>query len=107
LLGRHELRTVDGEERPGGGHGFVVRLATYRYYNMDQVVAQALTLYTKLTGSMNVGRVGGSEVYFSETDFELVQLFAAQASVALALSWVLTCIYYGACLRRTPCCFKL
>jgi diguanylate cyclase (GGDEF)-like protein len=32
---------------------------------------------------MNVGRVGGEEVYFSETDFELVQLFAAQASVAL------------------------
>ncbi|MDI1475912.1 UDP-galactopyranose mutase [Polyangium sp. y55x31] len=29
---------------------FVGRLATYRYYNMDQVVAQALTLYTKLAG---------------------------------------------------------
>ena len=29
---------------------FVGRLATYRYYNMDQVVAQALTLYSKLTG---------------------------------------------------------
>ena len=29
---------------------FVGRLATYRYYNMDQVVAQALTLYAKLTG---------------------------------------------------------
>ena len=29
---------------------FVGRLATYRYYNMDQVVAQALTLYGKLTG---------------------------------------------------------
>ncbi|MDF7813157.1 UDP-galactopyranose mutase [Hymenobacter tibetensis] len=28
---------------------FVGRLATYRYYNMDQVVAQALTLYKKLT----------------------------------------------------------
>jgi UDP-galactopyranose mutase len=27
---------------------FVGRLATYKYYNMDQVVAQALTLYTKL-----------------------------------------------------------
>ncbi len=37
----------------------------------------------QVTGSMNVGRVGGAEVYFSETDFELVQLFAAQASVAL------------------------
>jgi UDP-galactopyranose mutase len=27
---------------------FVGRLATYKYYNMDQVVAQALTLFTKL-----------------------------------------------------------
>jgi UDP-galactopyranose mutase len=30
---------------------FVGRLATYKYYNMDQVVAQSLTLYKKLTGA--------------------------------------------------------
>ncbi|AMM51416.1 UDP-galactopyranose mutase [Rufibacter sp. DG15C] len=30
---------------------FVGRLATYKYYNMDQVVAQALTLHKKLMGS--------------------------------------------------------
>lgn len=29
---------------------FVGRLATYKYYNMDQVTAQALTLYAKMTG---------------------------------------------------------
>lgn len=29
---------------------FVGRLATYKYYNMDQVVAQALTLYAKIAG---------------------------------------------------------
>jgi hypothetical protein len=29
----------------------VGRLATYRYYNMDQVVAQALTLYAKISGA--------------------------------------------------------
>lgn len=29
---------------------FVGRLATYRYYNMDQVVAQALTTYAKISG---------------------------------------------------------
>jgi UDP-galactopyranose mutase len=29
---------------------FTGRLATYRYYNMDQVVAQSLTLYAKLGG---------------------------------------------------------
>jgi UDP-galactopyranose mutase len=35
--------------RTSGVH-FVGRLATYRYYNMDQVVAQALTLCTKIAG---------------------------------------------------------
>jgi UDP-galactopyranose mutase len=30
---------------------FLGRLGTYKYYNMDQVVAQALTLYTKLSGT--------------------------------------------------------
>ena len=32
---------------------FVGRLGTYRYYNMDQVVAQALALYAKLSGTLN------------------------------------------------------
>ena len=30
---------------------FVGRLATYKYYNMDQVVAQALTVYAKICGA--------------------------------------------------------
>jgi len=29
---------------------FVGRLATYKYYNMDQVVAQALSTYSKMVG---------------------------------------------------------
>lgn len=33
---------------------FVGRLATYRYYNMDQVVGQALTLYKKLSGAQRM-----------------------------------------------------
>jgi UDP-galactopyranose mutase len=33
------------------GVHFVGRLATYKYYNQDQVVAQALTLYAKLSGT--------------------------------------------------------
>jgi UDP-galactopyranose mutase len=33
------------------GVHFTARLATYKYYNMDQVVAQALTLCAKLSGS--------------------------------------------------------
>ncbi|PVY40247.1 UDP-galactopyranose mutase [Pontibacter virosus] len=36
------------------GVHFVGRLATYKYYNMDQVVAQALTLYKKLAGQEEV-----------------------------------------------------
>jgi UDP-galactopyranose mutase len=41
---------------------FVGRLATYRYYNMDQVVGQALTLYKKLVGAKsNGGTENGSE----------------------------------------------
>lgn len=39
------------------GVHFVGRLATYRYYNMDQVVGQALTLFDKLTG--REGGAGG------------------------------------------------
>jgi UDP-galactopyranose mutase len=33
------------------GVHFVGRLATYKYYNMDQVVAQALSLYSKIVGA--------------------------------------------------------
>jgi UDP-galactopyranose mutase len=33
------------------GVQFIGRLGTYKYYNMDQVVAQALTLYRKLSGT--------------------------------------------------------
>jgi UDP-galactopyranose mutase len=29
---------------------FVGRLATYKYYNMDQVVAQALTVFSRIAG---------------------------------------------------------
>jgi UDP-galactopyranose mutase len=32
------------------GVHFVGRLATYKYYNMDQIVAQALTTYGKIAG---------------------------------------------------------
>jgi diguanylate cyclase (GGDEF)-like protein/excisionase family DNA binding protein len=34
-------------------------------------------------GCMNISRVGGGEVHFSDADFELVKLFAGQASIAL------------------------
>lgn len=41
---------------------FCGRLATYRYYNMDQVVAQALTLHTRLAGSSAVLRPATREI---------------------------------------------
>jgi len=42
------------------GVHFVGRLATYKYYNMDQVVAQALTLYAKL--SRRFGQLARAEL---------------------------------------------
>lgn len=44
-------------EEEEGVH-FVGRLATYRYYNMDQVVAQALTLFKRLAGDGGPAPVG-------------------------------------------------
>ncbi len=42
------------------GVHFVGRLATYRYYNMDQVVAQALTLYARIC---NLNRTEAANQY--------------------------------------------
>ena len=39
---------------------FVGRLATYKYYNMDQIVAQALTTYGKIAGMKRVEAVAYS-----------------------------------------------
>ncbi len=41
---------------------FVGRLATYKYYNMDQVVAQALTLYKKITAHEKENHVNSKTV---------------------------------------------
>jgi UDP-galactopyranose mutase len=43
---------------------FVGRLATYRYYNMDQVVGQALATYRRLAGrwSAETGRPAPTRV---------------------------------------------
>jgi UDP-galactopyranose mutase len=40
------------------GVHFVGRLATYKYYNMDQVVAQALTIYNQITTKPTIEVVG-------------------------------------------------
>jgi UDP-galactopyranose mutase len=52
---------------------FAGRLATYRYYNMDQVVAQALTLYTKLTGSKLTGSKLAADRGFGKVDHARTQ----------------------------------
>jgi diguanylate cyclase (GGDEF)-like protein len=49
----------------------------------EAVVVVPLIADGEVLGALNTSRVGGAEEYFSESDFELIQLFAAQASIAL------------------------
>jgi len=42
---------------------FTGRLATYKYYNMDQVVAQSLSLFEKITQAQNEKHVNGDKVF--------------------------------------------
>jgi diguanylate cyclase (GGDEF)-like protein/excisionase family DNA binding protein len=49
----------------------------------EAVVVVPLIADRDVLGALNVSRGGGPEVHFSESDFELIQLFAAQASIAL------------------------
>ncbi|MEO7177691.1 MAG: hypothetical protein ABIW83_02495, partial [Allosphingosinicella sp.] len=44
------------------GVTFVGRLATYRYYNMDQVVGQALTAFRKLDAARKAD-AGSSSIW--------------------------------------------
>jgi len=41
---------------------FVGRLATYKYYNMDQVVGQALSVYKKILSSKETGQINGRKL---------------------------------------------
>ncbi len=49
----------------------------------EAVVVVPLIVDGEVLGALNVSRIGASEAHFSNSDFELVQLFAAQASIAL------------------------
>jgi len=49
----------------------------------EAVIVAPLVADGEVIGAMNVGRIGGEEAYFSQVDFELVQLFAGQASIAM------------------------
>jgi diguanylate cyclase (GGDEF)-like protein/excisionase family DNA binding protein len=50
----------------------------------EAVAVVPLVADGEVLGALNVSRLGGPEVYFSDSDFELVQLFSAQASIALS-----------------------
>jgi len=49
----------------------------------EALVVVPLVAEGDVIGCMNISRVGGEEAHFNETDFELVKLFAGQASIAL------------------------
>ncbi|MCV0402247.1 MAG: GAF domain-containing protein [Chloroflexi bacterium] len=49
----------------------------------EAIVVVPLIADGEVLGALNASRIGGEEVYFTESDFELIQLFAAQASIAL------------------------
>ncbi|MBA2631899.1 MAG: GAF domain-containing protein, partial [Chloroflexi bacterium] len=49
----------------------------------EAIIIVPLISGDRVIGAMNVGRNGGTEVAFTDADFELVQLFAAQAAVGI------------------------
>lgn len=49
----------------------------------EAIVIVPLVTGDEVIGALNIGRVGGPEVAFTDADFELVQLFATQAAVAI------------------------
>ncbi|HUH06959.1 MAG TPA: GAF domain-containing protein, partial [Egibacteraceae bacterium] len=49
----------------------------------EAIIIVPLISGEEVIGAMNIGRRGGAKVAFSEADFELVQLFAGQAAVAI------------------------
>ncbi len=49
----------------------------------EAIIIVPLVSGDEVVGAMNISRVGGAEVAFTDADFELVQLFAGQAAVAI------------------------
>ncbi len=52
-------------------------------FEPESMIVVPLMAGGQVVGTLNVGRVGGPEAHFSAAEFELVQLFAAQAANAL------------------------
>jgi diguanylate cyclase (GGDEF)-like protein len=52
-------------------------------FEPEAMIVVPLHVDGKVAGTLNVGRMGGAEAHFSSNEFELTQLFAGQASIAL------------------------
>ena len=52
-------------------------------FEPESMVIVPLVVAGRVEGTLNVGRIGGKEAYFSANEFDLTKLFAAQASIAL------------------------
>ena len=50
----------------------------------EAIIVVPLISGDEVIGAMNISRTGGAEVRFTEVEFEMVQLFAGQAAVAIA-----------------------
>jgi diguanylate cyclase (GGDEF)-like protein len=49
----------------------------------ESLIIVPLSTDGTVLGTLNVGRMGGPEAYFSATEYEIARLFASQASIAL------------------------
>ncbi len=49
----------------------------------ESLIVVPLRVRGEVTGTLNVGRMGGAEAHFSEAEFEMARLFAGQASIAI------------------------
>ncbi|HEY8437994.1 MAG TPA: diguanylate cyclase [Candidatus Limnocylindrales bacterium] len=52
-------------------------------FEPESMIVLPIRVAGDVVGTLNLGRMGGSEAYFSRNEFELAQLFAGQASLAL------------------------
>jgi len=52
-------------------------------FEPESMIVVPVRVAGEVIGTLNVGRMGEQEAYFSQNEFELVQLFAGQASLAL------------------------
>jgi diguanylate cyclase (GGDEF)-like protein len=52
-------------------------------FEPEAIIVCPLLVHGVTIGTLNIGRVGEEEAYFSRNEFELTKLFAAQASIAM------------------------